>query len=105
VRAIGAALSLGALVLLGGCERRKLTEADCARIKGRLEGAWERDALAAQREATNDVFVKFVRDEKGRIGADWMRKCTPMIGRDVSEEELTCLDRADTIDDVYECGL
>lgn len=94
-----------AVVVLGACKQRKLTESDCALVKGRLEAAWERDAIAAQRKATSDLFLRFVQDEKGRIGSDWMRKCTPLIGRDVSQSELDCLGRVDTIDDVYECGL
>lgn len=101
--------SVVALVsLLGatsGCDERKLDAADCERIKDRLEVAWERDALAAQRKSTSDVFLKFVRDEKQRIGADWMLECTPLVGRDVSPADLLCLDKVDNIDDVYECGL
>jgi hypothetical protein len=92
------------IFILTGCEERKLTEADCTLIKGRLEEAWERDAIAAQRKATTDVFLKFVRDEKGRVGSDWMRKCSPLVGNDVSPSDLDCLNKADTIDDVYECG-
>lgn len=99
----GAALSL-ALVATGACEHDKLTEADCALVKGRLESSWERDAVAAQRKATSDVFLQFVREERDRIGSDWMLKCTPLVGRDVSPRELACLGEVDTIDDVYECS-
>ncbi len=90
---------------LTACDERTLVEADCVNIQKRLEAAWERDAVAAQRKATTDVFLKFVRAEKGRVGADWLRKCAPLVGQDVSPEELACLAAVDTIDDVYECGL
>ena len=105
-RGMGVAVPLVALLLsTSGCDERKLDAADCERIKGRLEVAWERDAIAAQRKSTSDVFLKFVRDEKKRIGDDWMLKCNPLVGHDVSPADLLCLDKVDNIDDVYECGL
>lgn len=98
------ALTLGTLLMASACQGEQLTEAQCVLIKGRLESSWERDAIAAQRKATTDVFLQFVREERDRVGADWMLKCTPLIGRDVSADELACLGQVDTIDDVYECS-
>ena len=97
----GAALSV--MLALPGCEEQTLTEADCVIVKKRLEAAWERDALAAQSEENGDVFLRFVRDERDRVGADWMEKCSPLIGRPVRPDELACIQRVETIDDVYEC--
>jgi len=87
-----------------GCEQRKLTEADCARVKERLQKAWHRDAIAAARLSERDEFRQFISDEGDRIGEAWMARCTPMVGRPVSDDELECLTKADTIDDVYECS-
>ena len=45
---------------------------------GPRSGCAERDALAAQRTAPrSDVFQRFVRDEKSRIGEDWIEEVHP----------------------------
>jgi hypothetical protein len=99
-----ALLVLLAVAGLAGCEQRKLTEADCALVKSRLETAWNRDAVSAARLAEKDQFLPFIRDEGARMGNRWMTQCEARVGQPVSGAELDCLGRADTIDDVYECG-
>ena len=81
-----------------------MSEADCTLVKDRLEKAWHRDAIAAQRLADTDTFSQFIRDEGDRIGDAWMAQCQPLIGREVSARELKCLAKVDTIDDVYACA-
>ena len=83
---------------------RPLSEADCALVKDRLEKAWHRDAIAAQRLADTDTFSQFIRDEGDRLGDEWMTSCQAMVGRQVSARELDCLSKVDTIDDVYACA-
>jgi hypothetical protein len=90
--------------LLAGCEQRTMTEADCAAVKQRLEKAWHRDAIAASRLANKTQFRQFIRDEGTRIGESWMERCKPMVGRAVDATELDCLNKAQTVDDVYECA-
>ena len=87
-----------------GCEMRTMTEADCTLVKDRLEKAWHRDAIAAQRLADTDTFSQFIRDEGDRIGDAWMEQCKALIGRQVSVGELDCLGKAETIDDVRACA-
>jgi hypothetical protein len=98
------ALIVLALSLSVGCEQRQLTEADCLQVKTRLQKAWHRDAIAASRLSERDEFGKFIGAEGDRIGDSWMDQCSKLVGRPVSAAELDCLSRADTIDDVYECG-
>ena len=98
------ALLVLALPTSVGCDQRQLTEADCLQVKTRLQKAWHRDAIAASRLSERDGFQKFIGDEGDRIGADWMTECAKLVGRPVSPTELECLSKADTIDDVYECG-
>jgi hypothetical protein len=97
--------SLVLLLALGACRgERKLTEADCALVKDKLEKAWQRDALAAQRLADTEVFRGFIREEGDRIVEAFEEECSRMVGRTVRAAELDCMQRADTIDDVYECA-
>ncbi|MEZ4440670.1 MAG: hypothetical protein R3B72_16345 [Polyangiaceae bacterium] len=91
-------------LLLLGCEQRVVTPSDCAAVKQRLEDAWQRDAVAAQRLADTDRFNGFIRDEQRRIGDDWMKTCEGMVGRPVSEREIDCLRKVETIDDVNACA-
>ena len=91
------------VLALAGCSERELTEADCALVKDRLQAAWKRDALAAQDLAETDQFLQFIKDEGERIGESWMQRCKTMVGKQVSEAELSCLTAAETIDDVYAC--
>ena len=92
------------LVLAAGCEERMLTEGDCALIKDRLERAWTRDAVAAQRLADTNSFQGFIRDEGDRIGDAWMAQCELMVGKPVNDEAVECLRKVQTIDDVYDCS-
>jgi hypothetical protein len=98
------AVLVAVLVGLAGCRERKLTEGDCTSVKARLEKAWNRDAVSAARLAEKDQFLPFIRDEGTRLGDRWMTQCKARVGQAVSVAELDCLGRADTIDDVYECG-
>jgi hypothetical protein len=100
----GCRLSLCLVGALGGCEDRKLTEADCALVKERVERVWEHDAIAAQREAESELLLPFIRDERLRLGDDFMKECQSQVGRSVSEAELACLAKVETIDDVHECA-
>jgi hypothetical protein len=84
-------------------KKRTLTEGDCALVKERIEKAWHRDAIAAQRLAETDNFRQFIRDEGDRIGESWMAQCKLLVGRKVDKQELDCLNKAETIDDVYAC--
>ena len=101
-RSLAALITVSVLVV--GCEQRTMTEADCAAVKQRLEKAWHRDAIAASRLADKTQFRQFIRDEGERIGESWMERCKPMVGRAVDAAELDCLNKAQTIDDVYECA-
>ncbi|MEQ9321483.1 MAG: hypothetical protein RIF41_20125 [Polyangiaceae bacterium] len=94
----------GTVLCVSGCRERELTEADCALVKERVEQAWHRDAIAAQRLADTDGFNQFIRDEQNRIGDAFMEQCRPLVGRQVSARELDCLGKAETIDDVYACA-
>ncbi len=96
-------MGLVLVALAPSCQDRTLTEADCSRVKARLEAAWERDALSAQRSATSEMFLQFVREERDRVGSDWMAQCHAWVGRPLRPAELSCLDAVDTIDDVFEC--
>jgi len=100
----GSLVTLGMVLVLGGCRERELTEADCALVKERVEEAWHRDAIAAQRLADTNGFNQFIRDEQDRIGDAFMQQCRPLVGRQVSASELDCLGKAETIDDVYACA-
>jgi hypothetical protein len=102
--ALGASLALVASFVLVGCAERELTEADCALVKERVEKAWHRDAIAAQRLADTAAFNQFIGDEQDRIGDAVMARCSAMVGRAVSARELDCLTKAETIDDVYACA-
>jgi len=103
IRWPGAVIAL-ALSTSVGCDERQLTEADCLQVKTRLQKAWHRDAIAASRLSERDEFRKFISDEGDRIAETWMAECGKLVGRPVSPAELDCLSKADTIDDVYECG-
>jgi hypothetical protein len=93
------------VVLAFGCAgEHKLSEADCALVKDRLQKAWHRDAIAAQRLADTDAFNGFIRDEGDRIAEAFEEECSRMIGRVVRPGELECMSKAETIDDVYECA-
>ena len=100
--AAGAAVLAAGLSL--GCDSQKLTEGDCALIKDRIEKAWERDAIAAQRLADTEQFSPFIREESDRIGEAWMTQCKTRVGTEVTSAELDCLNAAQTIDDVYACA-
>ena len=86
------------------CKKRVMTDKDCRDVKERLEQAWNKDATAAQRLADTNSFSQFIGDEQDRIGDDWMKRCEPLIGTQVSERELQCLQEAQTLDDVLTCG-
>ncbi len=90
---------------LGGCrEQRTLTEGDCAVVRERLEEAWNRDAVAAMRLADTDEPLRFVGDEELRIGNSWTLRCRAWVGRPFDKQQLDCLAKVQTIDDVYECA-
>ena len=91
---------------LGGCAKssRQLTERDCKQVGERLEQAWLRDSVAAAAQADSPEARVFAKDEQRRIGAAWNARCAAWVGRVVEPAELTCLGRADTIDDVYSCA-
>lgn len=103
-RSLGPVVAVAAVLVVGGCRERELTEADCALVKNRVEEAWHRDAIAAQRLADTNGFNQFIRDEQNRIGDAFMEQCRPLVGRQVSARELDCLAKAETIDDVYACA-
>ena len=98
------ALVLAVAATVVACESRTLSEADCALVKDRLEKAWQKDAVAAMRLADTDQYRQFIRDERDRIGDAWMSRCEPMRGREVDSDEIECLAKAETIDDVYACA-
>ncbi len=87
-----------------GCEQRKLTEADCIRVRDRVREVWRRDATVALREANSDSFRHYIKNETRRIGDRFMTTCRARIGSPVDDGEVACLQRAMTIDDVYECS-
>lgn len=92
------------VVLLGCGRSHTLSETDCTAVRTRLEEAWRRDAVAASRLAERDEYLEFIREQGRLIGEGWMEKCRAQVGRPVKENELECLGKADTIDDVYECS-
>lgn len=95
---------LGAtLVAPTGCEERTLTDRDCLMIQERLEGAWSRDAVAAQKLAETEDLGAFIGAEGDRLAQRWGKRCKALVGQPISEEELTCLRNAQTIDDFEEC--
>jgi hypothetical protein len=73
-------------------------------VRQKLEEVWQRDAVAASHLAERDEFREFIREQGRVISEGWMTKCSERIGRPVDSGELDCLQRADTIDDVYECA-
>lgn len=94
---IACALSLGCKA------ERRLTAGDCAALRERIEGAWIRDALAAQ-GSSSQRDTPFIGEERRRIGEGWQTRCAMWLGLRVDERELACLHKADTIDDVNECA-
>lgn len=92
------------LLLVPACEKRVMTDKDCRDVKERLERAWNTDATAAQRLADTDSFSQFIGEEEDRLGDAWMKRCEPLVGKEVSERELECLHQAETLDDVLTCG-
>jgi hypothetical protein len=98
------AAPFGVVPALAGCESRKLTEADCLVVKERVERAWEHDALAAQRETDSSVTAPIVSDQRRSVGDDFVKECRQNVGRPVTEQELTCLGKVETIDDVHACA-
>jgi hypothetical protein len=93
------------LLMLAGCRsERQLTEDDCTALKARVEGAWNRDAVAAQHLVGTEAHTRFIGDEQRRIGEAWRARCTALVGQRVAEREMQCLEKADTIDDVAECA-
>ena len=97
-------LVVAAAFFATGCAERALTESDCTTVKQKVAAAWNHDAVAAQRLADSDAFTPFIGEEGDRIAAAVMEECRAMVGRPVSERELSCLKAAETIDDVYECA-
>jgi hypothetical protein len=100
-----AALAHVLVVSFAGCtSERPLTESDCTAIKQKVAAAWNHDAVAAQRLADSDAFTPFIGEEGDRVAAAVLEECRAMVGKPISEKELSCLKAADTIDDVYECA-
>jgi hypothetical protein len=79
-------------------------ERDCVVVARRLEQAWSRDAVAAMGLAGSDQFRRFVHHEGQRISEAWSQECAALVGRPTDSGELACLQKAQTIDDVYECA-
>jgi hypothetical protein len=102
------ALALLLLLLLplaaSGCESRVLTEADCMRVRDRIREAWRRDAVAALRDANTDAFRRYVQDEARRMGDRFMIQCSERVGLTVDAAELACMEKVDSIDEVYACA-
>jgi len=89
--------------LMLGCEERRLTDRDCLMIQERIESAWGRDAVAAQKLADTDDLGSYIGSEGDRLSQRWAQRCRALVGQPISEEELTCLRNAQTIDDFEEC--
>ena len=87
-----------------GCESHVLTEADCMRVRDRIREAWRRDAVAALRAANTDVFRRYIQDEAQRMGDRFMAQCSERVGAEVDPDELRCLQKANTVNDVYSCA-
>lgn len=100
---LGLALLGATLVASMGCEERTLTDRDCLMIQERIEGAWSRDAVAAQKLAETEDLGAFIGAEGDRLAQRWGKRCNALVGQPISEEELTCLRNAQTIDDFEEC--
>ena len=100
------ALAVALLGATSGCEKRVVATEDCTRVGNKLEQAFKRDAVAAQQlaEAKGNQIGGYIDDEAARIKQAWGEECAQLVGRPVAQEDLTCLDRADTIDDVYSCA-
>ncbi len=93
------------VALVAGCRgERQLTEDDCTALRARIEGAWNRDAVAAQHLVGTEAHTRFIGDEQRHIGEAWRARCTALVGQRVADREIRCLEKADTIDDVQECA-
>lgn len=90
-------------VMFTGCEERTLTDRDCLMIQERIEAAWGRDAVAARKLADTEDLGGFIGAEGDRLAQRWGKRCGALVGQPISEEELTCLRNAQTIDDFEEC--
>jgi hypothetical protein len=93
-----------ALLAFGCKAERRLTVDDCTALRAQIEGAWNRDAVAAQHLIGSDGHTRFIGEEQHRIGQAWQSRCSMLVGLRVSEREMSCLQKADTIDDVSECA-
>lgn len=94
--------ALGSAVL--GCAgERALTESDCAAARLRVERAWNRDAVAAERVSSGERHMRFIGDEERRIGERFAARCTELVGKKLAVAELACLERAESIEQVDAC--
>jgi len=93
------------LIALGlpSCDHPKLTDADCTAIGSRVEGAWLADANEAVTVAQTEQYRRYVKDEGGRVTARWLDECRKLVGAEVDPQELRCLKKAASIDDVEHC--
>ncbi len=106
--AVAGARLLGVVGLFGlvavGCGgERALTESDCAAARSRVERAWNRDAVAAERPSSGERHMRFIGDEERRIGERFHARCTALVGKKLAVAELACLTEAESIEQVDAC--
>ncbi|MSP25040.1 MAG: hypothetical protein EXR75_07720 [Myxococcales bacterium] len=92
-----------ALALLGCSREQELSLADCAAVRVRVERAFTRDALEADRASGGERHTRMLRDEERRIGDGFAMRCKERVGERVAVSELECLGRAEAIEDVLAC--
>ncbi|MEM1029763.1 MAG: hypothetical protein AAGN82_05395 [Myxococcota bacterium] len=87
------------------CEQRTVTAADCLMIGERIERAWTRDAMAAGKLSglEDGAVAGFIAAEADRLSTRWSKRCQALVGQPITGEELECMRRAETIDDIMAC--